>query len=212
MFYLALLIGLLQIIFGMFIKVINLIIHKGFLASISTFGWIILIFSIVGLYLRDQTAVEGFALGKIVLDFFKSMTFETQKYGAIFGVLLILFFNDLKVGIPLRIGKGLWELYGITGFFGDLLSYIRLFALGISSAILGTVVNALALSILDLDIPVLSQVLFIVFLIVGHTGNLMLAALGAFVHSLRLTFVEFYKNAGFVGGGKAYLPFSKKNL
>lgn len=212
MFYLALLIGLLQILFGMFVQFFNKIINKGFWNSVSTLGWIILIFFVVGLYLKDQSPAKDFVIGELLIGFYKSISPEILKYGSLVGVLLILLFNDLKAKLPLRIGKGLWELYGITGFFGDLLSYIRLFALGISSAILGTVVNALALSILKTNIPVLSQVIFVVFLLVGHTGNLMLASLGAFVHSLRLTFVEFYKNAGFVGGGKPYLPFAKKDL
>jgi V/A-type H+-transporting ATPase subunit I len=103
---------------------------------------------------------------------------------------------------------GLWELYGITGFFGDLLSYIRLFALGISSAILGFVINNIAGQFREgfgwAGIP-----LFVVFMVVGHTANLLIAALGAFVHPMRLTFVEFYKNAGFAGGGKPYKPLSK---
>jgi len=212
MFYLALLIGLFQIIFAMFVKVINISIHKGFIYSISSIGWIFLVFSVVGFYLKGQNPVEGFTLGELVINFYKTFNSKILMFLAFLGVLLILLFNDLKASLPLRIGKGLWELYGITGFFGDLLSYIRLFALGISSAILGTVVNALAKSFLELKIPGLSHVLFIVFLVVGHTGNLLLAALGAFVHSLRLTFVEFYKNTGFIGGGKPFTPFIKKDL
>jgi len=212
MFYLALLIGLFQIIFAMFVKVINITIYKGFKYSISSIGWIFLVFGLVGFYLKGQNPVQGFTIGELVINFYKSFNSKILMFISIFGVLLILFFNDLKASLPLRIGKGLWELYGITGFFGDLLSYIRLFALGISSAILGTVVNALAKSFLDLKIPGLSHVLFFVFLLVGHTGNLLLAALGAFVHSLRLTFVEFYKNTGFIGGGKPFTPFIKKDL
>ncbi len=50
----------------------------------------------------------------------------------------------------------------------------------------------------------------ILFLIFGHGLNLMISSLGAFVHPLRLTFVEFYKNAGFTGGGKEYRPFGGK--
>lgn len=212
MFFLALLIGLFQILFGMVVQFFNKLIHKGFMSSISTLGWIILIFFIVGIYLRGQNPAKGFYIGAVVINFYKSLHSQVVSFGALFGVLLILFFNDMKAKLPLRIGKGLWELYGVTGFFGDLLSYIRLFALGISSAILGTVVNALGASILETGIPVVSHLVFIVFLFVGHTGNLMLASLGAFVHSLRLTFVEFYKNAGFVGGGKSYTPFAKKDL
>ena len=208
MFYLALLIGLFQMFFAMLVRAFVLVFKKGFLHSLSTFGWIFLLFSVVGMYLRTRQAVDGFYIGSLVITFYKSLPSILISTFSIAGVSLILLFNDLKVNIFVRIGKGIWDLYGITGFFGDLLSYIRLFALGISSAILGTVINSLALSILDIKIPILSHVVFILFLLFAHIGNMLLAMLGAFVHSLRLTFVEFYKNVGFEGGGKAYKPFS----
>ncbi len=188
-FMLALILGMVQILFGLFLKAYNQGRQFGFLYAIATFGWIILLLSILDLaYLK---LAGGFS-----------------TYTAWLGVGLILFFNAPKAGILGRLGKGIWELYGITGFFGDLLSYIRLFALGISSAILGFVVNDISLQIKD-GIPYLGPVLFVVFLIVGHGANLLISSLGSFVHPLRLTFVEFYKNAGFAGGGKAYKPFSK---
>nr|HPR60101.1 V-type ATPase 116kDa subunit family protein [Prolixibacteraceae bacterium] len=83
---------------------------------------------------------------------------------------------------------------------------IRLFALGLSSAILGNVFNQLAFDLTG-NVPVVSQLLTVLILLVGHSINFFMAALGAFVHPLRLTFVEFYKNTGFSGGGKAYQPF-----
>jgi len=131
-----------------------------------------------------------------------------STYTAWGGVALIVLFSDPSVGLPGRVGKGLWELYGITGFFGDLLSYIRLFALGISSAILGYVVNNIAWQI-NQGVPYVGPVLFVLFLVVGHGANLLIASLGAFVHPMRLTFVEFYKNAGFKGGGRKYDPLRK---
>jgi V/A-type H+-transporting ATPase subunit I len=94
----------------------------------------------------------------------------------------------------------------VTGIFGDLLSYIRLFALGTSGAILGLVIDKIALQFLG--IAYAGPVLFVIFLLIGHTLVLLLSVLGAFVHPLRLTFVEFYKNSGFAGGGKGYKPFS----
>jgi len=96
----------------------------------------------------------------------------------------------------------------ITGIFGDLLSYIRLFALGIASSILGLVINQMAISFGSAKY--IGPVIFILFVVVGHTANLAISSLGAFVHPMRLTFVEFYKNAGFKGGGKPYQPFSKQ--
>ncbi|MFH1378893.1 MAG: hypothetical protein ABII23_01325, partial [bacterium] len=183
LFNLAIIIGLIQVIFGMVVKMINQIKQYGFTASLATAGWILIITGIV---------------------LHVSMAFKYSSYVALSGVLLILLFNDLKANIFVRLGKGLWELYGITGVFGDVLSYIRLFALGISSSILGFVVNDIGMQMRE--IPWIGFPLAFVFLIAGHTGNLLISSLGSFVHPLRLTFVEFYKNAGFSGGGKAYKP------
>ena len=188
-FQLALILGLVQILFGLFLQAYNKARQFGFVYSIATYGWILLLLSILDLAVLQLTG-------------------SISTYTAWLGVGLILFFNDPGAGLLGRLGKGVWELYGITGFFGDLLSYIRLFALGISSAILGFVVNDISLQIKE-GIPYLGPVLFVMFLIIGHGANLLISSLGSFVHPLRLTFVEFYKSAGFKGGGKAYKPFSK---
>ncbi len=189
-FNLALILGLVQILLGMALQAVNKARQFGFVHAISTIGWMILVLSFLDIGVLSMT-------GKI------------STYTAWGGVALILLFNDPEANILNRLGKGAWELYGITGVFGDLLSYIRLFALGISSAILGLVINEMALEIRG-SIPILGPILFVIFLLVGHTANLLIASLGAFVHPLRLTFVEFYKNAGFLGGGKPYKPFSLK--
>ncbi len=107
-----------------------------------------------------------------------------------------------------RLGLGVWDMYNnITGVFGDTLSYIRLFALGLSGSILGLVINNIGE--IFLDIPYVGWLVWLIFLLIGHTGNLLLCSLGSFVHPMRLTFVEFYKNAGWTGGGKEYKPFKK---
>jgi V/A-type H+/Na+-transporting ATPase subunit I len=109
----------------------------------------------------------------------------------------------------MNVGVGLWNTYNmVTGILGDLLSYIRLFALGISSAIMGFVFNSLAVEMSG-SIPVLNILIMVVILVIGHGINIFMSGLGAFVHPMRLTFVEFYKNAGFAGGGKQYNPFRK---
>jgi len=191
-FYLALAIGLFQILFGLVIKAINSIRMFGWQYALPSIGWFILILCILDLaLLKLATVVTGYLV-----------------YAAL---ALIVFWSDPKAGILARIGKGIWDLYGITGIFGDVLSYIRLFALGISSAILGFVINTIGLQILG-SAPVIGPIMFVVFLIIGHAANLMISSLGAFVHPMRLTFVEFYKNAGFIGGGKEYKPFKNKLL
>ena len=107
----------------------------------------------------------------------------------------------------LNIGLGLWDAYNmVTGLLGDMLSYIRLFALGLSGGVLAMVFNNIAVQ-MSPDDPVLGPIVMVIIFLFGHALNLFMNALGAFVHPLRLTFVEFFKNAGYEGGGTAYKPF-----
>ncbi|MCF8327907.1 MAG: hypothetical protein K9I29_06385 [Bacteroidales bacterium] len=190
MFYLSMIIGLIQILFGLVIRAINQARQYGPKHAVNPVGWFILVFGLLDMFLLDITG--GFS-----------------QYIIYLSLGMIIFFSDPGKNIFLQFGKGLWDLYGITGPFGGVLSYIRLFAIGISSAILGFVVNDIAMQV-KTGIPYAGPVLFIIILLLGHAGNLLISSLGSFVHPMRLTFVEFYKNAGFSGGGKEYKPFSNK--
>ena len=111
----------------------------------------------------------------------------------------------------MNFGSALWGTYNMaTGLLGDTLSYIRLFALGLTGSILGGVFNTLAFD-LTVSLPVVARfVAVLLILLIGHAINFGLCMIGAFVHPMRLTFVEFYKNAGFEGGGKKYSPFRRR--
>jgi V/A-type H+/Na+-transporting ATPase subunit I len=96
-----------------------------------------------------------------------------------------------------------------TGLMGDVLSYIRLYALGLAGGMLGMAFNNIATMVLDgVPVPGLNWVFFIVILLFGHALNLAMSCLGAFVHPLRLTFVEYFKNSGYEGTGKRYNPLT----
>ena len=199
LFALALIVGAIQIVFGMFVKAANEIRLWGWKHSITTFSWLLLLLgsgAFYGLSMVETLNVEFMGLAHKIL----------------LGVagIGILFFNSPGKNPFVNFGLGLWGIYNmVTGLFGDILSYIRLFALGLSSAILGNVFNSLAFGMAP-DIPVVGAIVTILILVAGHSINLFMAALGALVHPMRLTFVEFYKNSGFVGGGKTYQPFEKK--
>jgi V/A-type H+-transporting ATPase subunit I len=198
LFYLAIILGIIQIIFGMFLKAISQVKQYGFKYGVSTMGWILLILS------------SAFFLGGETLGWFtlSGALAIAQNGFLVISLGMILLFSNPDKNIFANIGIGIYDVYNmVTGVFGDMLSYIRLFALGISSAILGLVFNQIASQFLGMGI--LGWLLFVVVLLIGHSLNIFLAGLGAFVHPLRLTFVEFYKNAGFTGGGKQYKPFSK---
>ncbi len=197
-FNLSLALGAIQILFGMTLRVINEIRQYGWKAAISTLGWLILLPGAGLLY---------------ALNAYADIAATTLKpfWIALFAITgsMILLLNDINRNVFINIGVGLWNTYNmLTGLLGDLLSYIRLFALSISSAILGFVFNRLAVE-LSGNIPVLSIIIMVIILVFGHGINLFMSGLGSFVHPLRLTFVEFYKNAGFSGGGKKYEPFRK---
>ena len=197
MFNLALVLGGIQIIFGLFIKAANRIKQFGFQFSLAIFGWLIILLGSVAYVLLTKTQI--IQPNKIII-------YSIMAVGGFF----ILFFSDPEVNVFARIGKGVWDVYStVTGIFGDLLSYIRLFALGLSSAILGFVINDIALQILGSS-KILGPLFFVIFLLLGHTLNILISSLGSFVHPMRLTFVEFYKNAGFRGGGEEYKPFKSR--
>ena len=192
-FYVSLIIGVFQILFGMCLKIINQTKLYGFGAAVSTLGWVILLLG----------GIVTFLIDGIGISFYVCM---------IVGCVLIFLLNGPinSVAAPFKnIGSGLWDTYNMaTGLLGDVLSYIRLFALGLSGSILGLVFNDLAMNMRP-DIPVLGTIVMLLILIFGHAMNIALSALSAFVHPMRLTFVEFYKNSGFVGGAKQYEPFKK---
>ena len=191
LFAMALLLGAIQIIFGMFIKVANEKHQMGWKYAFGTAGWLILIVGGLIVYLMKTLGVDPMVTN-IVMYVVLAIGFA--------GAFL---FNSPERNVFANFGAGLWDAYNmVTGVMGDLLSYIRLFALGVSSAILGYVFNSLAEQ-LSPDIPVLKIVVMIIILLIGH-------GITIFMHPMRLTFVEFYKNSGFAGGGLRYTPFKKR--
>ena len=192
-FYVSLIIGVFQILFGMCLKIINMTKLYGFGAAVSTIGWVIMLLGGIVTFLIDGIGIPFYAC-------------------LIVGAVLVYLLNGPinSLAAPFKnIGSGLWDTYNMaTGLLGDVLSYIRLFALGLSGSILGLVFNDLAMNMKP-DIPVVGTIVMLLILVFGHTMNIALSALSAFVHPMRLTFVEFYKNSGFVGGAKQYEPFKK---
>jgi len=197
LFYFALILGAIQILFGMVVKVANICISRGFSYAYSTIGWLILLIGGGAVYGLKELSVLGEEIaGNIGIGIL------------IVSGVLILLLNNPRRNIFMNFLVGLWDVYGMsTGLLGDLLSYIRLFALGVSSAILGSVFNTMAMNMKP-DNIILGPVVMILILVIGHSITIFMATLGAFVHPIRLTFVEFYKNSGFTGGGKKYVPFA----
>jgi V/A-type H+-transporting ATPase subunit I len=194
-FNVALLIGLLQILVGIGIAIIKTWSYKGFWPALAQIGKLIIVLSTVSLFLEETLGLT--ALMVLIL-----------KWLLLLGISLVMFFHDMSQHIFSRLGSSVLPLFFIfTGLLGDILSYVRLFALGVTSGVLGLVVNQIGTDMIGESWY--SYVIAILFLIFGHSLNLSLAVLGSFIHPLRLTFVEFYNNAQFEGGGKAFEPFTK---
>ena len=122
------------------------------------------------------------------------------------GLLLTLFFATDHKNWGIRIGLGLWSVYGMTGLIGDLLSYARLFGLGIATSAIASVMNQLGGMVFHAAGTIAGPVLAVIVIIIGHVFNLVLNILGGTVHSARLHFVEAFKSF-FQGGGIEYKPF-----
>ncbi len=202
LFYASLILGVIQIFYGIFVKAYGIVKRYGWAASLSTWGWFLALVGGTGTYLA--TTYLGLEAG--IAKYMYYVFFGT-------GIILVFILNDIKRNPLINIGAGLWDSYNMaTGLLGDTLSYVRLFALGICGSVMGFVFNDLAFK-LSGDIPVVSTIIMLLIMLIGHGINIFMSTLGAFVHPMRLTFVEFYKNAGFEGGGKKYNPFAryKKN-
>lgn len=193
MFTVSLCIGVVQILFGMGIKAVNLTIQCGFKYSLSTIGWLLLLITV--------------GVGVLTGADMKSPLIMTLLIVA--GVLIFLLNSPGKNPL-LNIGLGLWDSYNMaTGLLGDVLSYVRLFALGLSGGILANVFNSMAVGMKP-DNPVAGFIVMVLIFAIGHALNIFMNILGAIVHPMRLTFVEFFKNAGYTGGGTEYTPFESK--
>ena len=122
--------------------------------------------------------------------------------------VIFLFSGRESGSIAGRLGTGGFELYTkVTGTAGDILSYMRLFALGLATGIIGGVVNTMA-GMMWTSIPL--KVVAIGIFVGGHIFNLVINALGGFIHTARLQFVEFFTKF-YEGGGEEFRPFKREH-
>ncbi|MDF2950853.1 MAG: hypothetical protein K0S18_436 [Anaerocolumna sp.] len=198
----SMLIGIIHLITGLFLKFYMSIKQKEYAVAIyDVLFWIIIVLSSV--VVAVSTSMVKDLLG---------LTFEIPAiistiagYLAVASAIGIILTNGRDSKNPvLRVFKGLYALYGITSYLSDILSYSRLLALGLATGIIATVINQMASMVGGFGI--IGILLFIVIEIFGHGLNLAINALGTYVHTNRLQYVEFFGKF-FEGGGRVFKPF-----
>ncbi len=193
------LLGIIHLFTGLFIQAYNDIKHKEYLAILyDVVSWYLLVGGAILalLSLEMMEGIAGFVLPSVWLKIGGVM--------ALIGAVLILFFSGRESENPIkRLLKGAYGLYGATGYLSDILSYSRLLALGLATGVIAQVFNQIGSM---MGSSVIGVILFLIIFVVGHTLNIGINALGAYVHTNRLQFVEFFGKF-YTGGGREFKPF-----
>jgi V/A-type H+-transporting ATPase subunit I len=215
---LALVLGFVQILFGMSLQTFIRVANGGFLAGIQPVASMMMV--IGGLVLAAHAnflnlGIGEFTVGPVLVGkMLLAIPLIVAKILTFGGLVLFFFFNNIDKKIFIRPAIGIWEFYQFsTGILGDMLSYLRLFALGLAGGLLGAAFNQIAFMFITgpdgaRHYASAGMIGTVAILVIGHSLNIGLSLIGSFVHPLRLTFVEFYKNIGFKGGSKPFMPFT----
>ena len=197
---LAIIIGIVHLCLAMVVKAIQEVKLKGFANSLGTLGWTLLIVGGITVGAFALTGVLNAALTKWIIIVI-----------GVVSLLGIFPFNGHSKNKLANVGLGLWDTYNTaTGLLGDVLSYLRLYALGLAGSMLGMAFNDMGKMVLGDGSSWVLWIPFILLVVVGHTLNIAMCALGAFVHPLRLNFLEFFKNSGYEATGRNYNPLKKQ--
>lgn len=162
--------------------------------------WYLLVAGLIVLLMTQQMAADMFETAA-----WPAMWAEPAKLSAALGALgIILTGGRENRSWGGRIGAGLYALYGVSGYLSDILSYSRLMALGLATGVIAQVFNKMGSMIGG---SIFGIIVFILVFFIGHTMNILINALGAYVHTNRLTYVEFFGKF-YEGGGRRFAPFA----
>lgn len=196
--------GIVHLFAGLFLKLVELFKARKYKDILyDVISWYLLVggaivYSLTIPMMTNLLALD-FILPKIVAD----ISLASVLLGA---VLIILTAGRESKNPFKRLLKGLYGLYGVTSYVSDIFSYSRLLALGLATGVIAQVFNKMGSMAGD---GILGIIIFIFVFLVGHTMNIAINLLGAYVHTNRLQFVEFFSKF-YEGGGKKFSPFSIK--
>lgn len=197
--------GIVHLLFGLIMKIYQLIRQRDYIAIIyDALSWFCLVISCTVLLLSMEMIASSFNLNLTIPPAVTNICTVI----ALISVVIIIATNGRESKNPIkRFLKGLYALYGITGYLSDILSYSRLLALGLATGVICNVVNKMAS--MAGGTGVVGTIIFILILIVGHMLNIAINVLGAYVHTIRLSYVEFFGKF-YGGGGRSFNPFNMK--
>lgn len=196
-FYMALALGVVQVMFGMALKIYSEARNGRLLDGVLDQGpWLALFVVLIG-------------YGASAQGLWASL-YTTQFLYLIYLTLGLIVVTSGRHGKTVfgMIQKSLLSLYDSIGYFSDILSYSRLLALGLATTALAFAVNLIAEIVYD-AVPYVGIVFAGLVLVVGHLFTLAVNTLGAFIHSARLQFVEFFGKF-ITGTGRVFRPFARE--
>ncbi len=198
----ALFIGLIHLFIGLGISGFMLVRQKKFLAFFcDVIAWYMFLIGLIMLLL-PSSIYESMAQQTVTFGpFLTYLSWVLTIAGAV--ILLVMAGRRKKKKIGMRLLLGVYEIYGITSWLSDWLSYSRLLALGLATGAIAQVVNMIGTMF---GSGILKVIIFIVVFIVGHALNMAINVLGAYVHSNRLEYVEFFQKF-YEGKGRPFEPF-----
>jgi len=197
-------IGIVHMFTGLFLKLLQLLRLKKYKdALFDVVSWFLLVGGLVVFLLSVPIVPKLLSLELVLPPFVASIA----KISMLLGALTILFTSGRGGGnFFKRLLKGMYGLYGVTNYLSDIISYSRLLALGLSTGVIAQVFNKMGAMG---GSSVFGAILFLVVFFVGHTVNILINLLGAYVHTNRLQFVEFFSKF-YEGGGRRFSPFTFK--